>query len=43
MKKRSWTKEQLKITVASSFSYRKVLNKLGLREAGGNYDQSMRY
>ncbi|MDD4901532.1 MAG: HNH endonuclease signature motif containing protein [Patescibacteria group bacterium] len=43
MKRKSWTKEQLKDAVRSSFSYRKVLNKLGLREAGGNYAQIKKY
>ena len=43
MKKRSWTEEQLKDAVVSSFSYRRVLSKLGLREAGGNYDQVKKY
>lgn len=43
MKKRSWTENQLKRAVANSFSLRQVLNKLGLREAGGNYDQVKRY
>ena len=35
MKKRSWTEQQLKDAVKNSYSYRSVLNKLGLREAGG--------
>jgi 5-methylcytosine-specific restriction endonuclease McrA len=43
MKKRTWTDEQLKHAVANSFSYRQVLNKLNLREAGGNYDQVKKY
>jgi 5-methylcytosine-specific restriction endonuclease McrA len=43
MRKRSWTKSQLKDAVATSFSYRQVLNKLKLREAGGNYDQVKKY
>jgi hypothetical protein len=38
MKKRTWTDEQLKEAVANSLSYRQVLSKLHLREAGGNYD-----
>lgn len=42
-KKRSWTIEQLEIAVASSKSRRQVLFKLGLREAGGNYDQLRKY
>lgn len=43
MKQRSWTKEQLKRAVKSSTSYRQVLSKLGLREAGGNYEQIKKY
>lgn len=43
MKKRSWTEKQLKQAVSKSFSYRQVLNKLGLREAGGNYEQIKKY
>lgn len=43
MKRRSWTKEQLTQAVKVSFSYRQVLAKLGLREAGGNYDQVKKY
>ena len=43
MKPRSWTTEQLKNAVTKSLSYRQVLAKLGLREAGGNYDQVKKY
>lgn len=43
MKRRSWTPLQLKNAVKNSFSYRRVLNKLGLREAGGNYQQIKKY
>lgn len=43
MKRRSWTIGQLQDAVTSSFSYRQVLTKLGLREAGGNYDQIKKY
>lgn len=43
MKKRTWTEQQLKCAVRDSFSYRRVLNKLGLREAGGNYSQIKKY
>ncbi len=43
MKKRSWTKIQLEKAVVESFSYRQVLAKLGLREAGGNYEQIKKY
>lgn len=41
-KKKSWTNKQLKIAVKTSFSYRQVLIKLGLRPAGGNYEQIKR-
>ena len=43
MKKRSWAVDQLKDAVKNSFSYRQVLSKLGLREAGGNYEQIKKY
>ena len=43
MKKRSWTENQLRKAVKDSISFRQVLNKLGLREAGGNYDQVKKY
>ncbi|HEX9722584.1 MAG TPA: HNH endonuclease signature motif containing protein [Candidatus Paceibacterota bacterium] len=43
MRKRSWKLEQLEEAVRSSFSYRQVLIKLGLREAGGNYAQIRYY
>lgn len=43
MKRRSWTKEQLILAVKNSLSYRQVLIKLGLREAGGNYEQVKKY
>ncbi|MBI4919767.1 HNH endonuclease [Candidatus Azambacteria bacterium] len=43
MKRRSWTEKQLKNAVKNSFSYRQVLTKLNLREAGGNYAQIKRY
>ena len=43
MRKRSWTVDQLIDAVGNSFSYRQVLNKLGLREAGGNYEQVKKY
>jgi len=42
-KKRTWTEEQLKNAVRESFSYRQVLAKLKLREAGGNYEQVKQY
>ena len=43
MGKRSWTKEQLEKAVKSSYSYRQVLSKIGLKEAGGNYVQLKKY
>ena len=43
MRKRSWTIQQLKNAVKKSFSYRQVLAKLNLREAGGNYEQIKKY
>ncbi len=39
----SWTKTDLIKAVSSSGSIRQVLQKLGLREAGGNYEQIKRY
>ena len=43
MKKRSWTRDQLIEAVKSSTSFRQVLFKLNLRQAGGNYDQIRKY
>ncbi len=43
MRKRKWSIEQLKNAVESSTSYRQVISKLGLIEAGGNYDQVKKY
>lgn len=43
MRRRSWTLDQLKEAVRKSFSFRQVLAKLGLREAGGNYEQIKKY
>ena len=42
-RKRTWTLEQLKEAVKTSLSYRQVLFKLKLREAGGNYEQLKKY
>lgn len=39
MRKRSWTEAQLKVAVKNSTSVRQVLQKLKLKEAGGNYTQ----
>ena len=43
MRRRKWTIEQLRKAVEESFSYRKVLSKIGLIEAGGNYAQVKQY
>lgn len=43
MKSRSWTVEELKKAVKSSRSIRQILQKLGLKEAGGNYAQIKKY
>jgi len=42
-KKKKWTIEQLKKAVKNSTSFRQVLKKLGLRQAGGNYFQLQKY
>ena len=43
MRKRKWTKENLIDAVESSTSFRQVLIKLNLIEAGGNYEQIKKY
>lgn len=43
MRGRKWTEEQLREAVKSSKSIRKVLQLLGLKPAGGNYVQILRY
>jgi len=43
MNRRTWSESQLKNAVAGSTSFRQVLSKLNLREAGGNYAQLKRY
>ncbi len=43
MRKRSWTERQLRTAVKSSRSFAEVLQRLGLREAGGNYTQIKKY
>ena len=43
MKRRTWTADQLRNAVEDSLSYRQVLAKLKLREAGGNYIQVKKY
>lgn len=42
-KPRKWTVLQLKNAVKRSRSYRQVLQHIGLREAGGNYEQIKKY
>ena len=41
--KRSWSKDQLIKAVEVSKSYRQVIGLLGLRMAGGNFDQIKKY
>ena len=43
MKPRKWTIESLKNAAKSSYSFRQVIQKLGLIPAGGNYDQVKHY
>lgn len=43
MKRRSWTEEQFREAVGVSKSIRQVIQRLGLREAGGNYRQFFLY
>jgi hypothetical protein len=43
MRARSWSQEDLTVAVSTSFSYRQVIQKLGLIPAGGNYSQVKRY
>ena len=43
MRPRKWSEGDLKMAVASSTSKRQVLIKLGLAEAGGNYEQITKY
>ncbi|ETB63747.1 TPA: HNH endonuclease [Candidatus Nomurabacteria bacterium] len=42
-KKRKWTEIQLEKAVKNSKSYRNVINILGLKPTGGNYDQIKKY
>ena len=42
-RKRTWSVNQLNNAVKHATSFRQVLIKLGLREAGGNYDQIQKY
>ena len=41
--KRRWDENKLNNAVKGSKSYRQVLHKLGLKEAGGNYQQIKKY
>jgi hypothetical protein len=43
VRRRSWTVDQLKSAVEASTSFRQVLQRLGLRQAGGNYAQVRKY
>lgn len=43
MRKRSWSTEELTISVKTSFSYRQVIKKLRLQSTGGNYAQIKKY
>lgn len=43
MRKKKWTTDQLIKAVESTTSYRQVLLILGLKPAGGNYDQIKKY
>jgi hypothetical protein len=43
MRTRRWDEELLRIAVKTSTSKRQVLRKLGLVEAGGNYEQITKY
>ncbi len=43
MARRSWTVEDLRGAAKAALSYRQVLSRLGLREAGGNYTQLKKY
>lgn len=42
-RKRIWSKDDLTKAVKNSTSYRQVIGALGLRLAGGNYDQVRKY
>ena len=43
MRKRSWDEKKLVEAAKTSLSVRQVIMKLGLIEAGGNYDQVKKY
>jgi hypothetical protein len=42
-RKRKWTQQQLIEAVKKSTSVRQVIKKIGLIEAGGNYEQIKKY
>ncbi|MEX0877762.1 MAG: HNH endonuclease signature motif containing protein [Candidatus Spechtbacterales bacterium] len=42
-KPRKWNNDQLRVAVEESFSVRQVIQRLGLKPAGGNYDQINKY
>lgn len=43
VKKKTWSEKQLRSAVKKSTSVRQVLGHLGLKEAGGNYEQIKKY
>src|SRR5690348_6634030 len=43
MRQRKWGEGQLATAVKNSTSYRQVLEKIGLKQAGGNYQQVRKY
>ncbi len=43
MRPKKWTESQLRKIVPTTTSVRQVLNKLGLKEAGGNYAQIKKF
>lgn len=43
VRNRSWSVKQLEEAAKISSSFRQILTKLGLREAGGNYEQLKKY
>lgn len=42
-RKKKWSTEELEKAVQSSTSFRQVIKKLGLKEAGGNYSQIKKF
>jgi hypothetical protein len=43
MRKRKWTNNQLENAAKESISFRQVLQKIGLKPTGGNYQQLKKY